>query len=94
MIKTKEKNKLLEYCLTDVLEMNYPGDQKAVQNIKGKLLARPIKDPNLYTPPSFILEDVLVVIQNGNFKDIKDIKEVFFLRSDPKSFKAVKISVP
>ena len=81
--------KLLEYCLNDVLEMNYPGDQRTIQNVKEKLLARPINDPNLYAPPSFILEDVLVVIQNGNFKKIR---EVFFLKTGSESFKAVKIS--
>ncbi len=70
-MKSRRKNEMLEYRLTDALEMNYSKNQKTLQAVKQKLLQRSIKDLNLYPLPSFILEDALVVIQDGDLKEIK-----------------------
>jgi len=51
-----KKNKLLDYCLTDVLEMNYPGDRKAIESIKA--WANEAKLPNLSAPLSLDVQEV------------------------------------
>ena len=88
-MKPKRKNQMLEYRLTDTLEINFSEDQKVLQAIKKKLLSRPIKDSNLYLVPSFILEDVLVVVQDGYFKTIK---ELYLLNSHKESFRTFGIN--
>ena len=88
MMKSKRKNELLDYRLTDVLEMNFSKDQKTLRAVKRKLLHRPIKDSNLYSLPSFILEDVLVVIQDG---DLKEIKQLYLLNAHKESLRKFEI---
>ncbi len=75
---------MLEYRLTDVLEMNFSKNRKTLQAVKRKLLHRPIKDSNLYPLASFVLEDALVVIQDG---DLKTIKELYLLDAHRESFR-------
>ena len=87
-MRTKEKDKMLEYRLMDVLEMTYSRNKQALESIKGALLARAIKDSNLYSLPSFVLEDALVVIQNG---DLKKIKKFYLLNSHKESFQAFPV---
>ena len=75
---------MLEYRLTDALEMNFSKNRKTLQAVKRKLLHRPIKDSNLYPLPSFVLENALVVIQDG---DLKTIKELYLLNAHQESFR-------
>ena len=79
---------MLEYRLIDVLEMNFSKNQKMLQAVKRKLLRRTIKDSNLYPLPSFVLEDALVVIQDG---DLKTIKELYLLDAHKESFRTFGI---
>ena len=79
---------MLEYRLTDALEMNYSKNLKAIRRVKRKLLCRRVKDFNLYPLLSFVLEDALVVIQDG---DWKQIKELFLLNAHTKSFQIFAI---
>ena len=79
---------MLDYRLTDVLEMNFSKNRKILHAVKEKLLGRPIKDSNLYSLPSFVLEDALVVIQDG---DLKQIKELYLLNAHEESFRSIGI---
>lgn len=67
----KTKNANLNYQLTDVLEMHFSKKQNVIGTIKNILLDRPIKDFNLHALFSFVLEDALVVIREGDFNGIK-----------------------
>ena len=82
------KNKLLEYRLADVLEMNYSKSKTNLEAVKQRLLRRPIKDSNLYPLPSFVLENALVVIQDG---DLKKIKCLYLLNAHRQSFQVFGI---
>ena len=73
----------------DVLEMNYSRNLKSLKALKQKLLNRSIKDSNLYPLPSFILEDALVVIQDG---DLKQVKELYLLNAHQETFKTFGIN--
>ncbi len=79
---------MLEYRLTDALEMNYSKNQKTLQAVKQKLLHRSIKDTNLYPLSSFVLEDALVVIQDGG---LKEIRQVYLLNVHEESFRTFGI---
>ena len=85
----KKRNAMLEYRLTDALEMNYSKNRKILKALKQKLLNRSIKDSNLYPLPSFVLEDALVVIQDG---DLKQIKELYLLNAHQETFKTFGIN--
>ena len=61
----KKFDPMLEYRLMDILEMYYSENQNAREIVKNKLLTRPIKDKHLYPLFTFVLEDTLVVIQDG-----------------------------
>ena len=74
---------MLEYRLMDALEMNYSNNRKILKAVKQKLLDRSIKDSNLYPLPSFVLEDALVVIQDG---DLKQVKELYLLNAHTETF--------
>ena len=73
----------------DVLEMNYSKDRRALSAIKRKLLARPIKDSNLYPVSSFMLEDALVVIQE---RPQKQVREFYLLNAHKGSFETFGVS--
>ncbi len=79
----KTKNALLDYQLTDTLEMNYSKKPSILDAVKGVLLARPIKDFNLYPLSSFVLEDALVVMGNS---DLSKIKHLYILDAVSESF--------
>ena len=87
-MKLKGYRRILDYQLTDVLEMKYSKDRKALKLMKQKLTNGPIKDPNLYSLPSFVLEDKLVVIQDG---DAKKIKHLYLLNSHNQSCELFRI---
>lgn len=80
----KTKIAALNYQLTDVLEMNFSTNPEAIEVIKQTLFARSIKDFNLYSLSSFVFEDALVVIQNG---DSNQVKRLHLLNSQDESFK-------
>ena len=80
---------MLEYRLTDVLEMNFSKNQRTLRAIKRKLLHHFVRDANLYPLPSFVLEDVLVVIQDG---DLKKIKQLYLLNAHQESFRKFGIN--
>ena len=86
----RERNEMLEYRLTDALEMNYSKNRQALRIIKRKLLRDRVKDPNLYPLPSFVLEGALVVIQNG---DSKRVKELYLLDARKESFRTFRIKL-
>ena len=69
-MKKRVRDHLLEYRLTDVLEMTYSKNRSTLQKIKRELLNGSVKDSNLYPLSSFILGNALVVIQNGHSKPI------------------------
>ena len=79
---------MLEYRLTDALEMHYSRNQKVLEAIKCKLLGHPIRDFNLYPLLSFALENALVVVQNGN---PKRIKQFYLLNAHRESFQTFRI---
>ena len=79
---------MLDYRLTDTLEMTYSQNRKKVTAVKDRLLSRSIKDSTLYALPSFVLEDALVVIQDG---DLKQIKQLYLLDAHRQSFKTFEI---
>lgn len=79
----KIRNAMLEYRLMDTLEMNYSRNRKLLKKVKRELLDKPIKDSNLYPLPSFVLEDALVVIQDG---DLKQVKELYLLNAHHETF--------
>ena len=80
----KTKSAILDYQLTDVLEMNYSKNPAALKAIKQTLLAGPIKDFNVHSLSSFILENTLVIIHSG---DLSRVKRVYFLDSTAETFK-------
>ena len=88
MKTNKTKDSMLEYRLTDLLEMSYSKRKKVLDKVKRKLLSRPIKDMNLYPLSTFALEDTLVVIQDGH---PKQIKELYLLDRDKESFQTFGI---
>ncbi|OGW86853.1 MAG: hypothetical protein A3C35_07705 [Omnitrophica bacterium RIFCSPHIGHO2_02_FULL_46_11] len=69
--------------------MNYSKNKVNVEAVKQKLLRQPIKDSTLYPLPSFVLEDALVVIQDG---DLKKIKNLYLLDSHRQLFQVFGIS--
>ena len=85
---TNGKSKTLDYRLTDVLEMKYSKSKRVLQAVKRMLLHRSIKDSNLYPLPSFILEDALVVIQDG---DLKNVRALYLLNAHTESFRTFVI---
>ena len=87
-MKAKQKYSMLDYRLTDTLEMTYSKNRKKVTAVKNRLLSRSIKDATLYALPSFILEDALVVIQDG---DLKQVKQLYLLDAHRQSFKTFEI---
>ena len=87
-MKAKQKYSMLDYRLTDTLEMTYSQNRKKVTAVKDRLLSRSIKDSTLYALPSFVLEDALVVIQDG---DLKQIKQLYLLDAHRQSFKTFEI---
>ena len=87
-MKAKQKHSMLDYRLTDTLEMTYSQNRKKVTAVKDRLLSRSIKDSTLYALPSFVLEDALVVIQDG---DLKQIKQLYLLDAHRQSFKTFEI---
>lgn len=78
------KHKLLDYRLTDVLEMKCSKHRKLLKAIKEKLLSRPIQDANLHLLPSFALDRNLVVIQN---RDSKEAHQLYLLDSHKGSYR-------
>ena len=68
-----EEQGMLKYCLADALEINYSRQKRVVETVLKKLLKRPIKDFNLYPFRSFALEDALVVIQDGNGRQPREL---------------------
>ncbi len=84
----KTKNALLDYQLTDTLEMNYSKKPDVLDAVKSVLLARPIKDFNLYPLSSFVLEDALVVMGNS---DLGKIKHLYILDAISESFQFYRI---
>ncbi len=80
----KTNNAILDYQLTDVLEMNFSKKSEVLNHVKSALLSRPIKDFNLYSLSSFILEDALVAIGNN---DLDQIKHLYLLDAASETFK-------
>lgn len=79
---------MLEYRLTDLLEMKYSSDPKQILSIKAKLLSRPVRNKNLHHLPTFILEDALVVIQG---KVRRRPKRLFLLDSAKQTFRILPL---
>ena len=79
-----EKHELLSYRLTDMLEMSFSKDKRLLSRVKKKLLSRPIKDSNLYLLPSFVLDQNLVVIQNGHYRKVH---QLYLLNSHKGSYR-------
>jgi hypothetical protein len=80
----KTKHAILHYQLNDVLEMHFSKKKEAINIVKEILLRRPIKDFNLHWLFSFVLEDALVVIRDG---DLDRIKRLYLLNADSEAFK-------
>ena len=89
LVETNGKYEMLKYRLQDVLEMKYSRRKKPLQSIMRWLLDRPIKNPNLHLLSAFALEDVLVVIQS---RDSKQVRQVCFLNADKQSFRILRVN--
>ena len=91
MTSKDEKYKMLEYRLTDILEMNYSKHTDLLKKVKTELLSQPPKNSNLYPLDGFILDRSLVVIQNGHSKKVS---ELYLLNAREGSFEKVSIRDP
>ena len=80
----KTKNVILDYQLSDVLEMNYSKKMEVIKAMKQVLLDRSIHDFNLYALSSFVLEDALVVMREGDFNQIR---RLYLLDSSSETYK-------
>ena len=89
MESKRERQKMLDYRLTDVLEMNCSKHVHLIKEIKAKLFARPLRDFNLYPLNGFVLDRVLVVIQNGR---PRSIHELYLLNAHRGSLRKISIS--
>ena len=83
-MEKRKHDSMLDYRVTDVLEMNYSENHKMLEAVKSELLSRSIKDKRLYPLFTFVLEDMLVVIHNGL---PRECKQLFLLNSHEKSFR-------
>ena len=80
---------MLDYRVTDILEMNYSENHQLLEAVKSELLSRSIKDKHLYPLFTFVLEDVLVAIHNGL---PKPCRQLFLLNSHQKSFRTFDLN--
>lgn len=80
---------MLDYRLTDVLEMNYSDERSALKSVKDRMLKRPIKNKTILPLFTFVLEDMLVVIHRGV---PKRPRELFLLDARQKSFQTLELN--
>ena len=85
----KKCDHLLEYRVLDVLEMNYSQNQKMVETVKTHLLRKPIRDKRLHPFFTFLLGDVLVVIDSGVSRIFR---KLFLLNSHKQSFRVLELA--
>lgn len=85
----KRNDSMLDYRLTDILEMEYSTNEKHLKLVKSKLLSSPVRNHQLELLSTFTLEDKLVVIQRGI---TRRLKKLFLLNSKRKSFQIVSLS--
>ena len=64
---------VIMYLLRDILEMQYSQDPRENNRIISLLLARKLKNHNIYPISCFILDDNLIAIKNENVMPTKHI---------------------
>ncbi len=82
------KTSILKYLLTDFLEMHFSPKQKILEAVQEKLLDQKIRQEELHSLPAFSLEDTLVVVRNGNSKEMK---ELFLLNPADETFRIFRL---
>lgn len=81
---------LLDYQLTDALEVHFSKKKHILADVKELLLNRPIKQFNLTSLPSFKLEDTLVAIQQ---RDLGPLNLLYLLNAEKKSVACYRIQL-
>lgn len=79
---------ILKYLLTDFLEMHFSPRREILKAVRGKLLGKKTRQEELHPLPAFGLEETIVVVRNGN---PKEMRELFLLNPADETFQIFRL---
>ena len=88
-VYSKEKRKLLDYQLSDFLELKLGArEKKLISKVKEKILSSPIfKSSNLYEFPAIGTRNACFVLSNGFSRKLRNL----YLMDSDGSFKKIEL---